>query len=160
MGSWCAWQASAQSIQILAHSWQWSCWCLPHSAAQRRQISSHKTRYWWAITESLCNRRAPWTHMSAQSRSRLMQPAIILTSSSCRHSVAQCSQAKAQFNSFWIIARWSWFCIMVNFKFYLTYYPLQLKKVCINLKCSVQILQEPKKAAFIMEAALYILNFY
>jgi hypothetical protein len=49
-----------------------------------------------ANSELLAIKRAAVEHIVAQARSSSIQRAIIFTSCSCRHSVAQCSQATMQ----------------------------------------------------------------
>jgi hypothetical protein len=89
-------QASAQLRHAFAHAWQCSALCFPHSAPQASQTSAQTLQRAVAKREPLAMNAAASQQIRVQSRSSRMHSAIIFTSASPRHALAQCSQACAQ----------------------------------------------------------------
>lgn len=89
-------QASAQVLQALAQSWQWSILCLPHSWLHAVQMSAQRAQIAFACWLFLAIAAAASAQMPAQSMSSAMQAAIFFTSGSCRQAAAQWLQATAQ----------------------------------------------------------------
>jgi hypothetical protein len=88
--------ASAQRRQASAQALQCSAACLAHSLPQAPQTIAQIAQSSRAKKLSRVIQIAARRQISAQSRSRRMQSAIILTSSSAKHAVAQRSQLAAQ----------------------------------------------------------------
>ena len=85
--------ASAHLRQASAHSWQRAILCFAHSAPHASHTSAQSWQTRSANSDPRAISRAAKEQMSAQLRSSSMHRVIILTSSSCRHAVAQCSHA-------------------------------------------------------------------
>jgi len=88
--------SSAHLRHALAQSWQWSAACFSHSAAQASQIIAHTRQTSRAKRALPAMNEAANRQMAAHSRSSRMQSRIMSTLASCKHAVAQRSQASAQ----------------------------------------------------------------
>ena len=88
--------SAAHFLHAVAHSWQWSISCCPHSFAHASQTSASNSQAFALTCESRLISATVDQQSVAQSRSVRMQSAIFLTSFSLRHASAQCSQAWAQ----------------------------------------------------------------
>ena len=87
--------SSAQAPHSSAHSWQWSISCCSHSRAHASQMSAHAEHSNEACVPPIDINSAADLQTEAHSRSSSIHFTIIFTSSSFRHSDAQCSQANA-----------------------------------------------------------------
>ncbi len=89
--------SEAHFLHVWAHCLQCSIvWCFSHSALHASHMSAQILQIFSAYSLSLDMNWEAVTHMFAQSRHSWMHFAIIFTSSSRRHSVAQNSHASKQ----------------------------------------------------------------